>query len=321
MSRGFASSYRIWLVAALVGVSFVGIGARLMQLHVFDRDRLLAYVTKARRDIIVENARRGDILDARGNILATSKSQIVLGVDPQTLRPQDEAKWPQLAELIGMPESELRRIFTTKTRSPNVSAPAAGREDAGPSLFDFSLTDDTPKSETEQDVIADETPDERGERPICWAKLSDHVDKSTYEKITVLGIKGVYGPRVYRRVYPQNELASHVIGYVNKEGTPAAGIEYYADFYLRGQNGWRESERDGKRHELAQFRTREVSPVDGFQVVLSIDSAVQHMVEEELSAIAEKYQPQKATIIVSDARSGFILAMGNYPSFNLTEYS
>jgi hypothetical protein len=89
--------------------------------------------------------------------LATSKSQIVLGVDPQTLRPQDEAKWPQLAELIGMPESELRRIFTTKTRSPNVSAPAAGREDAGPSLFDFSLTDDTPKSETEQDVIADET--------------------------------------------------------------------------------------------------------------------------------------------------------------------
>ena len=321
MSRGFASSYRIWLVAALVGVSFVGIGARLMQLHVFDRDRLLAYVTKARRDIIVENARRGDILDARGNILATSKSQIVLGVDPQTLRPQDEAKWPQLAELIGMPESELRRIFTTKTRSPNVSAPAAGREDAGPSLFDFSLTDDTPKSETEQDVIADETPDERGERPIRWAKLSDHVDESTYEKITALGIKGVYGPRVYRRGYTQNELASDVMGFVNKEGTPAAGIEYYADFYLRGQNGWRESERDGKRHELAQFRTREVSPVDGFQVVLSIDSAVQHMVEEELSAIAEKYQPQKATIIVSDARSGFILAMGNYPSFNLTEYS
>ena len=176
MSRGFASSYRIWLVAALVGVSFVGIGARLMQLHVFDRDRLLAYVTKARRDIIVENARRGDILDARGNILATSKSQIVLGVDPQTLRPQDEAKWPQLAELIGMPESELRRIFTTKTRSPNVSAPAAGREDAGPSLFDFSLTDDTPKSETEQDVIADETPDERGERPEQQRRGHQHAE-------------------------------------------------------------------------------------------------------------------------------------------------
>ncbi|MBP6307818.1 MAG: penicillin-binding protein 2, partial [Opitutaceae bacterium] len=188
MSRGFASSYRIWLVAGLVGVSFVGIGARLMQLHVFDRDRLLAYVTKARRDIIVENARRGDILDARGNILATSKSQIVLGVDPQTLRPQDEGKWPQLAELIGMPERELRRIFTTKTRSINVPAPAAGRGDAGPSLFDFSFTDDTPKSEAEQDVIADETPDETGERPIRWAKLSDQVDESTYEKIAALGI-------------------------------------------------------------------------------------------------------------------------------------
>jgi len=81
------------LLASLVGVSFVGLGARLVQLHVIDRERLLGYVVKARREIIVEQARRGDILDDRGNILATSKSQIVLGVDPQALRENDEPKW------------------------------------------------------------------------------------------------------------------------------------------------------------------------------------------------------------------------------------
>lgn len=322
MSRGFASTYRIWLVVALVGGSFAGLGLRLAQLHVWDRDRLLAYVTKVRRDIIVENARRGDILDVRGTTLATSKSQIVLGVDPQSLRPEDEPKWGQLAELIGVSAAEVRRIFTTKTRPVGLPARVAAKlENSGAPQFDLSLAEGAPKSEAEQELIADEVPDEKGERPIRWAKLSDHVDESTYEKIAALGIKGVYGPRVYRRAYPQNGLAAHVIGYVNKEGTPAAGIEYYTDFYLRGQNGWRESERDGKRQELAQFRTRDVAPVDGYQVVLSLDAAVQHMVEEELEALAQKYQPKKATIIVSDARTGFLLALGNYPSFNLNEYA
>jgi len=112
-----------------------------------------------------------------------------------------------------------------------------------------------------------------------------------------------------------------VIGYVNKEGEPAAGIEHFADFYLRGQDGWRESEKDGRQHEMAQFRTREVPATDGYSVVLSIDSAIQHMVECELDEIAKKYQPEKATIIVSDPHTGFILAMANYPTFNLNEFN
>jgi cell division protein FtsI/penicillin-binding protein 2 len=321
MSRGFASNYRVVLLASLVGVSFVGLGARLVQLHVIDRESLLGYVVKARRDIIVENARRGDILDARGNILATSKSQIVLGVDPQAIRPADEPKWAQLAALIGQPLAEVRRIITTKTRPPvpAVAAPAT-RSASDPLKFDFTLSSDTGKEKSDDGVVVDDAADENGERPIRWAPLCDNVEESVYDKITALGIAGVYGNRVYRRVYPQNSLAAHLLGYVNKEGTPAAGLEHYADFYLRGQDGWRESERDGKRHELAQFRTRSVDPVDGYQVVLSIDSAVQHIVEEELAAIAQKFQPNKATIIVSDARTGFLLALANYPTFNLNEY-
>jgi len=73
-------------------------GCALVQLHVIDRERLLGYVVKARREIIVEQARRGDILDDRGNILATSKSQIVLGVDPQALREttsRNGRSWPR----------------------------------------------------------------------------------------------------------------------------------------------------------------------------------------------------------------------------------
>ncbi len=282
MSKGFASNYRIVLVALGVLLCFGGIGFRLVDLHVLEREKLVQYAEKARRRIDVEPARRGNILDVRGDVLATSRSMLVLQVDPQALRPQDEAKWPVLARLIGLPASELETIFRTKTRPE---------------------------------------PDDEGERLIQWAKLHDGISESLYAEIQKLNIKGVYGTRSYSRTYPHNRLAAHLIGYVNKEQTPTTGIEAYADFYLRGQSGWRESEKDGRQRELAQFRSREVPSTDGYHVVLSIDSVIQSWVEEELDAIVANFNPDNATIIVSDARTGFLLALGNYPTFNLNEFN
>ncbi len=282
MSKGFASNYRIVLVAVGVLLCFGAVGFRLVDLHVLKREKLAQYAEKARRRIEVEPARRGNILDVRGDVLATSRSMLVLQVDPQVLRPQDEAKWPVLARLIGMPAHELDTIFRTKTRT---------------------------------------LPDDEGERIIQWAKLHDGISESLYAEIQKLGIKGVYGTRSYTRTYPHNRLAAHLIGYVNKEQTPTSGIEAYADFYLRGQNGWRESEKDGRQRELAQFRSREVPSSDGYHVVLSIDSVIQSWVEDELENIATTFRPDNATIIVSDARTGFLLALANYPSFNLNEFN
>lgn len=282
--RGFASGYRLVLVAAVVLGSFGGVGVRLVHLHVIDRETLVSYVDRTRRSIVIEEARRGDILDTRGDVLATSRSLIELGVDPQVLEPDDRRKWPQLAELIGMPLAELERVFTTKTRPSG-----DGSEEPG--------------------------------RPIRWAKLSGTVEESAYAEIMQLGIKGVYGNRTYRRAYPRGQLAAHLIGYVNHEGTAAAGVERYVDFYLGGQDGWRESEKDGLRRELAQFRRREVPATDGYSVVLSIDSVIQHLIEAELQRVVEVFRPEKGTIIVSDARSGFILGLANHPTFDLNEFN
>jgi cell division protein FtsI/penicillin-binding protein 2 len=107
---------------------------------------------------------------------------------------------------------------------------------------------------------------------------------------------------------------------VNREQQAAAGLESYADFYLRGQQGWRLGERDGRNRELPQFAVREVPRFDGYNVRLSIDSTVQDIVEQELAALAAKFRPAKASIIVSDT-DGFILAMANHPTFNPNEYN
>jgi cell division protein FtsI/penicillin-binding protein 2 len=346
MSKGFASSYRIVLLAVGIVACFGALGTRLVFLHVLDRDKYVPAIDKARRQIIVQNARRGDILDSHDRILATSRSLIVLGVDPQALRPEDEKKWPQLAALIDLPLPQLAHIFYTKTR-PAAGTPAAKAEGTNPL---FSLKPSTPapaavaandtKAEAaakpgddDDDTQVDDTPNENGERPIRWAKLREDLSESTYAEVQKLDIKGVYGGRVYRRAYPHNSLAAHLIGYVNKAGAPVAGLEHYADFFLRGRDGWREGERDGKGREVAQFRTRDVPPADGYTVALSLDSTIQHIAEEEIDYIVKKYQPLKATIIVSDLRAarephdprhpgpGFILALANYPTFDPNEYN
>jgi cell division protein FtsI (penicillin-binding protein 3) len=319
MSRGFASSYRIVLLGAVLFACFGGLGVRLVWLHVIDRDELLQSIARVRPMLIPETARRGDILDVRGARLATSRSEIVLGVDPHSLLPRDRAKWPALAALIEIPEAELADRFTPRYRrepdaEPAPGAPILAAAETPPAspAFRFNVTPGAGP-----DATGGTDPEET--RPITWVKLRDDVSESLYERVRKLDIKGVYGLREYRRVYPSNGLASHLIGFVNREQRAAAGIEAYADFYLRGQQGWRVGERDGRNRELPQFGSREVPRVDGYSVLLSIDSTVQDIVEQELAHVAAKFRPQKASIVVSDP-DGFILALANYPSFNLNEY-
>jgi cell division protein FtsI (penicillin-binding protein 3) len=330
MSKGFASSYRIVLLASGLLACFAGLGVRLVWLHVIDRDALLKTITKVRYQVIPEVARRGDILDARGGLLATSSSRRIVGVDPMSLRTQDQHLWPKLAALINLPEVELRRIFLTKFREPAPPTPAlAASATAKPAGLVFTLkpsaasatTIPAPDMAEDDEIDFDATPDEKGRRAIRWVKLRDDVPEKLYEEIMKLGIKGVYGDHVYRRAYPNKQLAAHIIGYVNRQQEAVAGVEAYADFYLRGQNGWRVGERDGRNRELPQFLDRRVPPADGYSVMLSIDSIVQDIVEQELTYIATTFEPLKASIVVSDPRNGFILAMANYPTFDPNEYN
>lgn len=282
MSKGFASNARMLMLGLVVLGCFACVAVRLVFLHVLDRDELLKFIAKARRQVVVEPARRGNILDTHGNLLATSRPYIELGFDPQALRPEDEARWPALARLVNLPAAQLA---ATLRRRPAPIMGSDGRE-----------------------------------RPVQYLKICGGLDDKTYAEALKLKIRGVYGTRDYRRIYPGGALAAHLLGFVNKEGVPTTGAERHFDLYLRGQDGWIESEKDGARRELAQFRTREVPAQDGYDIVLTIDSVIQHMLEEELRVLAAKYSPAFATIIVSDPATGAILGLANSPSFDLNQF-
>ena len=289
MSKGFASNLRMTLLASGVLLAFGLIAARLIWLQVLERPELLHFVEKARREIVVEHARRGTILDSKGGLLATSRSFVILGADPELLRPEDEKLWPDLARLLRVPAGQLAQNLRQHMAA---STAALANPDAA----------------------------EKAKR-VRWVKLAEEVDESVYDQIARLRVRGLYGQRGYKRVYPSGELAAHVLGYLNKEGVPVTGAERHLDLYLKGEDGWYESEKDGARHELAQFRSREVAVQDGCDVVLTIDSVVQQVIEHELRTIAEKFNPNFATIIVSEVATGRILGMANYPSYDPNDFS
>ncbi|MBI5770328.1 MAG: penicillin-binding protein 2 [Verrucomicrobia bacterium] len=336
MRKGFASSYRIVLLATGILVCFGGLGARLVWLHVLAREQLLGKVNSVRQQITIERARRGDILDARGAPLATSAPMIVLGVDPWVLRKEDEARWPQLAGLLDLPEAELRRIFTTKYRvAASKPATASGPASAAGLVFNFNVTPPPAPAAVapadEEDDLDGEA-DANGRREKRWAVLRRGVSESTKNAALALGIKGVRAePASYKREYPFRQLASHVVGFIEREQVQATrnpseplratGIERYCDFYLRGQDGWRKDELDGRNRELPQFNLRKVPHTDGYSVTLTLDLNVQDVIEEELKRIASTFQPLKASIVVSDPRTGFILGMANYPTYDPNEYA
>jgi cell division protein FtsI (penicillin-binding protein 3) len=328
MSKGYASNYRIVLLAVGCGACFAGVATKLVWLHVVEREELVRTIAKARQVAtpIPEIARRGDIRDARGSVLATSSPRLEIGVDPWSVLPRDEAKWPQLAALLQIPEADIAAAVRRRYRDePRVASARVVTTDPATGALRFNLTPGAaapqPDDDEDDDTTADPTPDDKGRRKVKWAVLRRDVSEQTYAEIAKLGLKSVRGVRSYRRVYPNNQLAAHLIGYCNRQGDAAAGLEAYADFFLRGQQGWRVSERDGRGGELPQFLTRQVPAANGYNVQLSLDLIVQDIVEQELAHIGEKFQPIKASIIVSDPRTGFILGLGNYPTFDLNHYN
>jgi len=116
MNRAFVSIFRFSLVLAFIVCAFCALFARLLYLQVWNRGELLAHVQSNRKKVDDIKARRGDIVDSRGNLLATTHSRIDLGVDPQCVRESDRPKLAQLAELIEQPLEMVEQAFDTKTR-------------------------------------------------------------------------------------------------------------------------------------------------------------------------------------------------------------
>ncbi|PYJ47494.1 MAG: penicillin-binding protein 2, partial [Verrucomicrobia bacterium] len=147
--------------------------------------------------------------------------------------------------------------------------------------------------------------------------LSESLAGTLREKLRANNLRGIYFQHDASRIYPNGSMLCHVIGFTDFEHHGIQGVEASMDEYLRGQDGYRYVERDRAGQEIVPYRGQERAPRDGYQIHLSIDLALQNIVENEIDAAMKEYSPQKATIILMRPQTGEILAMANRPNFDL----
>ncbi len=152
------------------------------------------------------------------------------------------------------------------------------------------------------------------------------VDKETCDAITQyridnkLATYSVYAEENTKRDYPNETLASSVIGFTNFDGEGVYGIEAYYDEYLRGVNGKLVTALDANGKAMPyQYETRYAAK-DGNGIYLTIDSTLQYSLEKNLELVLTQQNVQnRACGIIMNAKTGAILAMASGPSYNLNQ--
>ncbi|MEA1937337.1 MAG: penicillin-binding protein 2 [Patescibacteria group bacterium] len=153
--------------------------------------------------------------------------------------------------------------------------------------------------------------------------LKRGVNDETVDKIRNENILGVAIASETARYYPGGYLAANVVGFLGyKENKKVGqyGIEEYYNKKLEGKMGFLELEKDtsGKWISLGSKNTQE--PKDGDDIVLTIDQTIQYISEKKLQEAVEKYKAESGNLIVMNSKTGAIIAMAQYPSYNLNGY-
>ena len=226
--------------------------------------------------------KRATILDRHGSVFAINQDLISVYADPKVLRDKPEEIAGKLAPLLDVSEDRLLSVLQQKKRR------------------------------------------------FVWLKRNLDYERLKDIRQVTRSIYGV-GYRTHgKRFYPKDELACHIIGYTNFENSGIDGIEHQYDTYLStGNKGdFPDSQStdnritaDGKRRPIRPPQLYQRGRQYGRSIVLTLDEYLQHITETELTASCEAWQARAGSAVVMHSKSGEILALANYPSYNLNHYS
>lgn len=147
------------------------------------------------------------------------------------------------------------------------------------------------------------------------------IDRTVMEEIRELKLPGVVFIEEPKRYYPNNNFASHVLGFMNHDGKTVMGLESSLDEKLRGEDGYIQFSKDARGNRLPQGLQSITQPTDGQHVYLTLDERIQLYVEQALDEAYEAYHPEKITVVAADPKTGEILAMSSRPSFNPNKFT
>jgi cell division protein FtsI (penicillin-binding protein 3)/stage V sporulation protein D (sporulation-specific penicillin-binding protein) len=264
--------------ALLAGV-FTVFSWRLIDLQVAQHEHWGGLAARKNVQRVPVYAKRGDILSADGEPLAQNEPVKQVIADGSIIK-DHTAVADILVPLLGMPRAALLE----KLQRTNFSE-ATGRRI--PSKY-IVIKKDVPES--------------------VALKITEAMAASQQ--------RGISFEQDFRRIYPNGQMLSHVIGYVNSENQGVAGIEQSLNETLRGHDGYRYFEHDRTGKELVLYRGQERAPRHGRSARLTIDIGLQKIVETELDEAMKQFKPKFAVAILQRPQTGEILAMANRPTFD-----
>jgi cell division protein FtsI/penicillin-binding protein 2 len=155
----------------------------------------------------------------------------------------------------------------------------------------------------------------------AWIPLARGVPQPIGETILEWDITGIQVESQAKRVYPGETLSAHLIGFVNDNDNGFYGIEGYYDAMLRGAPGLRQGERDPFGSSIPIGPGQYIPPRDGKSLVLTIDRTAQYIVERELANAVATYQAESGTAVVLDPKTGAVLAMASWPTYDPNRFA
>ncbi len=266
---------RVGLLAGIViTVMFVGLLARVVQLQVDPPEQLRGHIDQ-RVSAMKSFAPRGDIVDRRNRLLASTRVGYRLTVDP--------AEFPQPYD------DSLRRL---------VSAASLDASVAGERLF--------------MRLARNEHAKQTGGAMSRYVRLSDLLDDAQVEAVRALRMRGVHLEMMSVREGPGAEVAAAILGRVDSEDSGQFGAERMFDPALESAQGQIRYVRDARGRGLWIERGGTTLPMPGESIRLSIDAALQDIAEEELLRSVLDADAQGGRLLLLDPHTGEVLALVDF---------
>ncbi|MFH0937015.1 MAG: penicillin-binding protein 2 [Candidatus Daviesbacteria bacterium] len=278
---------RLKLLKTAYLIFLLAIVARLFYWQVLQFDDLSARAEQQHLVSKTLEAPRGIILASDETILASNKPTFLLYGLPKIIQDKNEVA-TKLAKIIteAKPEEEIR-----------------------------------PKEELnlKADLV------DKLSQDLNWVTLVKNIDLSTKNLIQKLNITGLGFEGQMSRFYPEASSAAHVLGFVGSDSLGRQkgyfGVEGYYDGQLKGVGGILTEEKDAQGLPILIGSFFKKEPRSGRNLILNIDRTVQYIVEQKLKKGVEKYGAKSGSVIVMEPKTGAILAMASFPSYDPEKFS
>lgn len=267
--------------------AFLAVVILLVRWQVFDSERFVAIANERYRNIKIPTV-RGSILASDGSSLAYSE--------------------PRFDVYVWLPELELAEENGFQTRTEFIEKVAKAT------------------------AIKQKTIEKKLDSGPQWVKIADKISVDQREALLELRqeadserfLQGMQINYVNKRIYPEADLASHLLGFLGlntfAEAVGVGGLEQYWDGSLKPFEGFESGEFDSFGNPITLNSEEQLDAKPGVDVYTAIDKTLQKQLEESLEQGLKRYDANNVTGIIMDPKTGAIMAMATYPDFDPNKY-